>query len=89
MINLLEKHLPEVLSMFQKVGLGSLQTPKSEKPDCLGISSLKGTFLPKVVEGILLLSVECLNSTKLAGFQHNLGSSNLNWWKPGYKLSPV
>jgi len=52
MVNLLEKHLPQVPSMFQKVRLGFLQIPKSEKPDSLGISSLKGTFLHKVSEGI-------------------------------------
>lgn len=62
MISLQAKRLPEFLSMFQKMGLSSLQTPKSEKPDSLGISSLKGTSLPTVFEGILpLLATIALN----------------------------
>lgn len=66
-----EKSLPKVLSVFQKVGLGSLQTPKSEKPHYLCIASLKGTFLSKVFERILLLlatiALNLLDFTKTLG----------------------
>lgn len=47
--------LPELYFFtLQKVRLGSSLTPKPEKIDFLGISSLKCSLPPKVYEGILL-----------------------------------